>query len=693
MSDKSKPPVPKAKRKEGEQFTVYPSIKGGIEGVLRDKATTKLYPIGDFYKANLVAKALDELPVADRVEYITAQGNKRHIDTKAIKQKLVDNVDKLQAFYDKQKQKPLAVTTYKLINDEALPKLAKFFTLETIQPNQWIPKTATITRDINGASTAGRVVDVDQVPDLKNAYKQPITGYLITDKNGLATALANLQPTDYREHKDVEIMASVEGNTIEGLKSLFTDLIDLTNACGITDDSGQVMSIGDLVINQIHLEFLSIISRTLAGVLERNKPVEQTNLFSNMTIGVDTAEITGRHQFFSPMFRGFMGLGESGLYEAINTANRRNSNVTIPYETKGSSSVYKTKLQTSVDISGVEKALITDEAKAQRFTARLIKAQGILYLWAMHTNSLTIYNTKVTDMLRLAGYEGRIKPEHYIDITEGIAGLFAIAVTKTDDHYTDPKTGKKVYVGKNEMYGEVVRPIGEVRAIWHKGTDGKPAYIKQLIRLEIAKGMLNPTAKRATLVSKALLRLNTLQERQYLQLGSFISDLFSQYQDKTIQGEPVALTLQTLLEYRGLTDPDSLRRVEQTKTYLKQALDKLVDIGHIAKWTVKNGSYEKLTLTGKDLDTVILIYPTTSIQEALKPVINDDDKALTTILTQEVRADGLATTAEHYGADTEVIEAVINNRDTADSLPNKAYNELKTKAYDKGKASKKKRVN
>ena len=763
MSDKSKPPVPKAKRKEGEQFTVYPSIKGGIEGVLRDKATTKLYPIGDFYKANLVAKALDELPVADRVEYITAQGNKRHIDTKAIKQKLVDNVDKLQAFYDKQKQKPLAVTTYKLINDEALPKLDKYFTLETIQPNQWLPKTATITRDINGASTAGRVVDVDQVPDLKNAYKQPITGYLITDKNGLATALANLQPTDYREHKDVEIMASVEGNTIEGLKSLFTDLIDLTNACGITDDSGQVMSIGKVVINQIHLEFLSIISRTLAGVLDRNKPVEQTNLFSNMTVGVDTAEITGRHQFFSPMFRGFMGLGESGLYEAINIANRRNSNVTIPYETKGSSSVYKTKLQTSVDINGVEKALITDEAKAQRFTARLIKAQGILYLWAMHTNSLTIYNTKVTDMLRLAGYEGRIKPEHYIDITEGIAGLFAIAVTKTNDHYTDPKTGKKIYVGKNEMYGEVVRPIGEVRAIWHmqdkpyyyteaefnnldeitrKNLDYKgevkqeytevdkngkrqnktrrvnkyyrilttnksnndktteaieyekqPAYIKQLIRLEIAKGMLNPTAKRATLVSKALLRLNTLQERQYLQLGSFISDLFSQYQDKTIQGEPVALTLQTLLEYRGLTDPDSLRRVEQTKTYLKQALDKLVDIGHIAKWTVKNGSYEKLTLTGKDLDTVILIYPTTSIQEALKPVINDDDKALTTILTQEVRADGLATTAEHYGADTEVIEAVINNRDTADSLPNKAYNELKTKAYDKGKASKKKRVN
>ena len=116
MSDKSKPPVPKAKRKEGEQFSVYPSVKGGVEGVLRDNATTKLYPIGEFYKANLVAKALDELPVVDRVEYITAQGNKRHIDTKAIKQKLTDNVDKLQAFYEKQKQKPLSVKTFKIID-------------------------------------------------------------------------------------------------------------------------------------------------------------------------------------------------------------------------------------------------------------------------------------------------------------------------------------------------------------------------------------------------------------------------------------------------------------------------------------------------------------------------------------------------------------------------------------------------
>ena len=748
-----------AKRKKTFTGAIYPSIAGGVNAVLKEQAKGELYPIADFYKTSLVAKALDTAK-GGLVRVTTVQGSSIEIDRADIKQKLASNIKALKAFYDKQKSKTLAVTYYQRVNDETAEALKPYFEYNTFKPVDHENYKVDVQRHLINSDNK-----IIMQPNKVNVAT-PINGYALTDKPKLIKAIDKLPKTKILPHKDVEIqtsVASVEANTIGGLKQLFTDVIDLAKACNIKDDGTRVLAIGEVEVSQTHLELLSTVSLTLATVQELNKPVEQTNLFSNMTVGVDTAEITGRHQFFSPMFRGFMGLGESGLYEAINVATKRSSNVTIPYETKGSSSVYKTKLQTSVDISGVEKALITDEAKAQRFTARLIKAQGILYLWAMHTNSLTIYNTKVSDMLRLAGFEGRIKPEHYIDITEGIAGLFAIAVTKTDDHYTDPKTGKKVYVGKNEMYGEVVRPIGEVRAVWHmqdkpyyyteaefnnldeitrnnldyKGEvkqeytevdkNGKrqnktrqvnkyyqilttnksnkdktteaieyekqPAYIKQLIRLEIAKGMLNPTARRATLVSKALLRLNTLQERQYLQLGSFISDLYSQYDKKTVIGEPVTLKLQTLLEYRGLADPDSLRRVEQTKTYLKQALDKLVDIGHIAKWTVRNGNYEKLTLTGKDLDTVILIYPPKFVQEGLKPVINDDDKALTAILTQEVRADGLASTAEHYGADTEAIEAVINNRDTADSLPNTAYNELKTKAYDKGKASKKKRAN
>jgi hypothetical protein len=197
--------------------------------------------------------------------------------------------------------------------------------------------------------------------------------------------------------------------------------------------------------------------------------------------------------------------------------------------------------------------------------------------------------------------------------------------------------------------------------------------------------MLNPNQRRATLISKALLRLNTLQERQYLQLGSFISDHFSQYQDSTIEGKPITLTVQTLLEWRGLATPDGYRRVDQTKTYLKQALDKLVAIGHIAKWRVDGASYDQLGLSPDDRQKTILIYPTEHIKEALKGKIADQDEPLKKILKKQVKEQGVSRVAQQYSTTTEVIQNVVNNRDTIDSLPSKAYNNLKAQAYDNGK--------
>lgn len=402
-----------------------------------------------------------------------------------------------------------------------------------------------------------------------------------------------------------------------------------------------------------------------------------------MVIGLDTADITGRHQFFSPMFRGFMSLGEQGLFTAVERANRGSKTVTIPYETKGSNSVYRTKMQTEIELSGHSRQVIRTAPEAERFMARLIKAQGIMYLWAMQTHSMTIYNAKVTDMLRLAGYEGRIKQEHYIDVTEGIAGLFAITLTKTADHYTDPKTGRKIPVGKNELYGEVIRPIGDLQALWHTNKEGNPLYIKKVIRLKIADGMLNPNQRRATLISKALLKLNTLQERQYIQLGSFISDHFSQYQDRTVEGKPIRLTLQTLLEWRGLADPDNLQRVSRTKQHLQQALDKLIEIGHIAKWEIEGARYDKLGLSPDDRSRIVLIYPAQAIVEALRPVIAEPDEKLKKVLKEQVREQGATKVAEQYETTADAINGIINNRETVDSLPKKAYDDLKLKAYDK----------
>lgn len=595
MSDRGKPPTPKAKRKEGEQFSVYPSIKGGVEGVLRDNATTKLYPIGDFYKASLVAKALDELPVVDRVEYITAQGNKRHIDTKAIKQKLVDNIDKLQVFYDGQKQKPLAVKTYKIINDTALTKLDKYFTLETIQPNQWIPKTATITKDINGASTAGRVVDVDKVPDLKNAYKQPITGYLITDNKGLTTALANLQPTDYREYKDVEILTSVESNTINGLKSLFTDLIDLANACGITDDSGQVMKIGEVVINQIHLEFLSIITRTLAGVLDRNQPTGDGA--SRKVVNIKDPE---SHRYIGrPSTTSFIDMVEGAV-------NGR--------ELKNLGKVYRTKDEREAEggflahIDNPQEALpfIFDDSDQQlqaKFMANSV-ALAVDAVTALQSykrdnpdnegyiklKDLAMYIKRYADDIEV---KGSLRPQYRKAILNGLT----IAQLMGADYVVDKnkKTGltkwHKVYL-IDRITDYETNKKGDVVAV---RTDFTSEYKTSLtynlgVVLDGVQNLKTPEIKL---------------------LATYISDRQVAKQNDTIAGKPITFTADTLCTKAGIVDQTITNRY---KTLTKMLNDLQTEGVAIGKWTTK-AKNNNITGYNKDSQTVY-ITPTKNVQQA-----------------------------------------------------------------------------
>lgn len=646
---------------------IYFNLKDGIDKTLKNLATTEYYEISSFYKPELVDQALAKLKVADKVSYKTAQGNTLYVDQKAIKQKLADNIDKLQVFYQQYQQGYLAETT-------------RYFTLRAKDGKSYLKEVDDL---------ASHFKQVKQ--NLKDKQGKTITveGFIITDQLALDKAITQLKLPTYVSY---EVVDDLSGATdISTFTDYFKQLVKLANDCGIDDSNGRVLGVGEIAVTQQHLQLNRIVNDVLAGVkaLAKAQPItktpEQAELFSNVAMGVDTSEITGRHQFFSPMFRGFMTLGEQGLYEAVQRANKSSKTITIPYETRGSNSVYRTKMATEIQLSGHNKQLVKSQPEADRFMARLIKAQGILYLYAMHTKSMTIYNAKITDMLRLVGYEGRIKQEHYIDVTEGIAGLFAITLAKTDDHYTDPKTGKKIYVGKNELYGEAIRPIGDLQAIWHADKDGNPLYIKKIVRLRIADGMLNPNQRRATLISKALLKLNTLQERQYLQLGSFISEHFSQYEANTVEGKPIKLTIQTLLEWRGLATPDNYRRVDQTKEYLKNALDKLVSIGHIQGWRVDGANYKRLGLTPDDRQKTVLIYPTETIKEALRPKLTDQDEPLKKILKKQVKEQGVSKLAERYSTTTNVINGIINNRDTVNSLPNKAYIDLKAQAYDKGK--------
>lgn len=689
MSDKSTDPPKTTEKDQAKRFKyIYEKVSELDRQQQGDKyKTVERYKVANIYDKTKLLQILNTAKTDPKT-------SKKWRFTPSHIEAFSNDPTELLAFFDKFIQAgELVIEKYNLVIND--PKYSEYFATEpTIQYVAKPPAGRLLERVL----LAGKGVD-----DNDPKEKIELTEYAILDIGRLLGAISQAErhdfilyrleiPQDIQQVKQT-VDKAVKDNNPELLKDLPSPdryAEKLAGAYGLTPYAGKtVWTHFDTYLLQGELGgliALTGVTDDIVGNAEIATAPTQTELFSNMVIGLDTSEITGRHQFFSPMFRGFMSLGEQGLYEAVQRANKGSKTVTIPYETKGSNSVYRTKMQTEIELSGHNRQVIKTAPEAERFMARLIKAQGIMYLWAMHTHSMTLYNTKVTDMLRLAGYEGRIKPEHYIDVTEGIAGLFAITLAKTDNHYVDPKTGKKVYVGKNEMYGEVIRPIGDLQALWHTDKQGNPLYIKKIIRLQIAEGMLNPSQRRATLISKALLKLNTLQERQYIQLGSFISEHFSQYQEQTIQGKPIRLTLQTLLEWRGLADPDNLQRVSRTKQHLQQALDKLADIGHIAKWEIEGARYDKLGLSPDDRSRIVLIYPAPAIIEALRPKLADPDDKLKKILKQQVKDRGAGEIAKQYGTTTEAIQGILNNRETVDSLPLKAYNELKAQAYDKQNA-------
>lgn len=686
MSDKSKDP--KANEQAKRFKYIYEKVSELDRQLQGDKhKTVERYKVADIYDKDRLLQILNTA-ITDPKTSKKWRFTPSHIEA------FNNDPTELLAFFEKfLGAGELIIEKYNLIAND--PKYSQYFATEPTVKYLAKPPAGKLLERVLLASKG---VDDNDPKELIE-----LTEYEILDQDKLLEAISQEKRSDFILYK-LEIpqdIQQVKQTVDKAVKTNNPDLLKdlpspdryaekLVEVYGLTPYAGKtVWTHFDTYLLQGELGgliALTGVTDDIAGNAEIATAPTQTELFSNMIIGLDTSEITGRHQFFSPMFRGFMNLGEQGLFTAVERANRGSKTVTIPYDTKGTTSVYRTKMQTEIELSGHSKQIIRTSTEAERFMARLIKAQGVLYLYAMHTHSMTIYNAKVIDMLKLAGYEGRIKLEHYTDITEGIAGLFAITLTKTDSYYTDPKTGKRIPVGKNELYGEVIRPIGDLQAIWHTDKAGNPLYIKKIIRLQIAEGMLNPNQKRATLISKALLKLNTSQERQYIQLGSFISDHFSQYQDQTIEGKPIRLTLQTLLEWRGLADGDNLRRIERTKTQLKNTLDRLVDIGHIAKWEIEGVRYDKLGLSPDDRSRVALIYPAQTIIEALRPKLADPDEKLKKILKQQVKEGGAGKIAEQYGTTTEAIQGILNNRETVDSLPVKAYNELKAKAYDKQNA-------
>lgn len=267
MSDKSKDPDNNPSKKPFKG-SIYLSIAGGVNAVLKEGAKGELYPIADFYKPSLVAKAL-ETTKGGRVRVTTVQGSSIEIDRAEIKQKLASNLTALRAFYDKQKSKNLAVTYYQRVNDKTAEAFKGYFDYNTFK------LISNNTAEVYKQAGTARI----KIPPENTVVQGSIKGYGLPDKPKLQKALDKLPKAKILLHKDVEIEAKlsyVMGEqkadipAIAGLKQLFTDVIELATACNIKDDGTRVLSIGEVEVSQTHLELLSTASLTLATVQELN---------------------------------------------------------------------------------------------------------------------------------------------------------------------------------------------------------------------------------------------------------------------------------------------------------------------------------------------------------------------------------------------------------------------------------------
>lgn len=583
MSDKSKDPkiTPSTKTFKG---AIYPSIAGGVNAILKEQARGELYPIADFYKPSLVSKAL-ETANGGRVRVTTVQGSSIDIDRAEIKQKLANNLKALKAFYDKQKSKTLAVTYYQRVSDETAETLKQYFEYNTFKP------TGNNTADIYNQTGNTRII----IPPENTKVQGSINGYALTDKPKLQKALDKLPKTKILLHKDVEIqtsVASAEANTIEGLRQLFTDVIDLAKACNIKDDGTRVLSIGDVEVSHTHLELLSTVSLTLATVQELNKDHKPRSV-----VNIKEAE---KHSYIGrPSTTSFIDMVEGAV------SGRELKNLERTYrnkderETEGGFLAHIDDIQTALPFIDE----IDDLKQRAKFMANSVAlaVDAVTALQAYKRDNpdnngyikikdLATYIKRYADDMDT---KGSLRPQYRKSILNGLT----LAQLMGTDYIVDknPKTGAikwhKVYL-IDRITDYETNKKGDVVAV---KTDFTTEYKASLsfnlgVVLDGVQNLKTPESKI---------------------LATYISDRQVAKQDDTIAGKPVTFTADTLCTKAGITDHHITNRYNT----LAKMLDDLQSEGiAIGKWTTK-AKNKAITGYNKDSQT-IYIYPTINLQQA-----------------------------------------------------------------------------
>lgn len=587
MTDKSKNPkkTPSTKTFRG---AIYPSIAGGVNAVLKEQARGELYPIADFYKPSLVAKALDTAK-GGLVRVTTVQGSSIEIDRADIKQKLAGNLKALKEFYDKQKSKTLAVTYYQRVSDETAEALKQYFEYNTFKPIDHKNYKADIQRHL--INSDNRII----MQPSKVNVATPINGYALTDKPKLQKAIDKLPKTKILLHKDVEIQTSVlnaEANTIEGLRQLFTDVIDLAKACNIKDDGTRVLSIGDVEVSQTHLELLSTVSLTLATVLDLN-----TAKHTRSVVNIKEAE---KHSYIGrPSTTSFIDMVEGAV------SGRELQNLQKTYRNKDEREAEGGFL---AHIDDIQTALpFLDDIDDKKLQAKFMANSVALAVDAV--TALQAYKRDNPDhngyikLKDLATYikryaddmdtKGSLRPQYRKAILNGLT----LAQLMGTDYIVDknPKTGAikwhKVYL-IDRITDYETNKKGDVTAVKTDFTNEYKASLSFNLGV-VLDGVQN---------------LKTPESKI---LATYISDRQVAKQDDTIAGKPVTFTADTLCTKAGITDQTITNRYRTLAKMLNDLQSEGIAIG---KWTTK-AKTNNITGYNKDSQT-IYIYPTTNLQQA-----------------------------------------------------------------------------
>lgn len=587
MSDKSKNPkkTPSTKTFRG---AIYPSVAGGVNAVLKEGAKGELHTIADFYKPSLVAKAL-ETAKGGRVRVTTVQGSSIEIDRADLKAKLANNLTALKAFYDKQKGKTLAVTYYERVNEETAETLKQYFEYNTFKPREHKEYKADVNRQL--INSDNRII----MQPSKVKVQTPINGYALTDKAKLQKAIDKLNKSVILPHKDVEILTSVasaDANTIEGLKQLFTDVIELANACNIKDDGTRVLSIGDVEISQTHLELLSLVSLTLATVLDLN-----TAKHSRSVVNIKEAE---KHSYIGrPSTTSFIDMVEGAV------SGRELKNLERTYRNKDEREAEGGFL---AHIDDIQTALpFLDEIDDQKLRAKFMANSVALAVDAvtalqafMRDNQdhngyikikdLATYIKRYADDMQV---KGSLRPQYRKAILNGLT----LAQLMGTDYIVDknPKTGAtkwhKVYL-IDRITDYETNKKGDVVSV---KTDFTAEYKASLsfnlgVVLDGVQNLKTPESKI---------------------LATYISDRQVAKQDDTIAGKPITCTADTLCTKAGITDQNITTRYITLAKMLNDLASEGIAIG---KWTTK-AKTNNITGYNKDSQT-IYIYPTANLQQA-----------------------------------------------------------------------------